>query len=74
MIHLTESDVRFAQDAIAALEILQAIRRDVPSLHQRICWPCQIVHWHADNSGSWVACPDCESMDTRRVKDPHHGS
>ncbi len=41
------------------------LARDIPRLHQRLCWKCQKTHYHSDNHGPAVACPECKSMDTR---------
>jgi len=41
------------------------LAKDIPRLHERTCWKCQRKHWHADNHGTAVACPECKSMDTR---------
>ena len=55
--------------AAAMIDQLRAIQRDIKGLHQRKCWPCQTVHWHALNHGPMVACPECGSMDTRLIKE-----
>jgi hypothetical protein len=52
----------------AELAELAAIKRDVPSLHQRTCHDCDKTHWHADDRTPYVLCPECGSQDTRRVK------
>jgi DNA-directed RNA polymerase subunit RPC12/RpoP len=52
------------------IEYLDDIHRDIKGIHQRKCWPCQKIHWHSDNSGRPVACPECGSYDTRLVRKP----
>jgi Zn finger protein HypA/HybF involved in hydrogenase expression len=47
---------------------LAQIFQDVPSLHERRCWDCHEIHWHADNITPYVLCPDCKSQDTRPVR------
>lgn len=56
------NEIEYLRDKLAA------IKRDVPTLHQRKCHDCNKTHWHADTVGRLVWCQDCESMDTRRVK------
>lgn len=47
---------------------LDDIRRDVKGLHQRRCWNCNTIHWHADNRTPYVCCPGCGNQDTRVLK------
>jgi predicted RNA-binding Zn-ribbon protein involved in translation (DUF1610 family) len=52
---LPKSEVAIAADML----------RDIPRLHERKCWGCGRKHWHCENHGKQVACPECGSMDTR---------
>jgi rubrerythrin len=58
----------FVEHITRIREELAAIKRDIPKLHQRLCWKCQIVHWHASDHGKPVDCPVCGSRDTRRLR------
>ena len=46
---------------------LAAIKCDIPTLHQRKCRGCGKTHYHADDHGTAVWCPECYSRDTRIV-------
>lgn len=64
---LINDDVLLIADSIEAE--IAAIRRDVPTLHQRRCWDCGKTHWHATDRAPYVLCPDCKSQDTRKIKE-----
>ena len=39
---------------------------DMPTVHQRKCWDCGNLAWHADMMTPYVLCRKCGSQDTRR--------
>jgi len=62
-----DDGVPFTEHIRKLRETLAAIKRDIPKLHRRKCCPCQVVHYHSDDHGTPVDCPDCGSRDTRRI-------
>ena len=63
-----ESEIVLRISPQALMDLIR-VKADIKGLHQRKCWPCQVVHWHATDHGPMVACPVCGSMDTRRIKE-----
>ena len=56
-----------AKIMLSAIDTVDSILRDAPSVHQRKCRDCGKTHWHADNRTPYVLCPECKSQDTRKV-------
>jgi rRNA maturation endonuclease Nob1 len=57
--------------ALHAADTLAALASQLPqTLHQRKCWGCGTVAYHADNRTPYVLCRVCGSQDTRLVREP----
>lgn len=61
------SGYRIVGDLIAEIERLRAILDS--KLHQRRCWNCGYVDYHADRIVPYVLCGECGSQDTRPIRE-----
>jgi len=61
---------KFLSAMLGEIDRLQAILTDCPSVHQRKCWACGNLAWHAENRIPWVLCRKCGSADTRKCDKP----